>query len=421
MPVSGPGSRPLPNLGSTISATGPTAATPAAAPQATAPVTQGWAAPQAGAPAAPPQLAAADVQASLPNPVRQAMQASVDKLTGRLETTLNQDAMSIARGKTPVREGDPLSAQQQTDLQSAAQDFVKEMPIGAFAPDVAAAIQDQLKAAGIDTRDIASTKLGDLGGVGGDIAKGLIKDLKTDSPTAYYSLAATGAAAIGYTAWNDGSAKLSRLGVKPEVKQKFFDDKLEVNLKGDWQSHFKDFKASGSVTGKMNVGKDGQLSATVSGNSRTGFESATVSGHTKVGGNTDVSGSVTANAQGFQSATVSASTDLGATKLSGTATANAQGFSQGRLDLSYHSDDLKLSAYGTANANGLESAGGRVEYQPSDDFKLSAGVDHNFQTGRTTASAEADWKVRDNVDFALSAAHDSTGDSRVGVGVRISF
>jgi hypothetical protein len=341
----------------------------------------------------PPPVSAGDVQASLPNPVRKAMQASVDRLTSRIETTLNQDAMSIASGKRPVREGDPLSDAQQQALQAAGQDFVKELPIGALAPDVAAAVQQRLQDAGLDVRDIASTKLGDLGQIGGDIAKDLIKDLKQDSPTAYYSLAATAAAAIGYVAWKDGSAKLNSLGIKPELKQEFFDDKLEVKLKGDWQAQFKDFKATASVGTNLNPGDAGRLSASVTGNSQTGFESANV-GYTLDRPNFNLSANAAFDTNGLERANVSGG---------------------------YHTDTLAVSATATANASGLESAGGRVAWNPNPDFNLSAGVDHNFQTGRTTADAEARWKVRDNVDFALSASADSTGESRVGAGVTIHF
>ena len=69
----------------------------------------------------------------------------------------------------------------------------------------------------------------------------------------------------------------------------------------------------------------------------------------------------------------------------------------------------------------MESVGGSVVYRPNDNLTLSAGVNHNFQTDHTTASAEAAWKVNKDVDFALSASHDSQGDSRIGAGVRIRF
>jgi hypothetical protein len=208
--------------------------------------------------------------------------------------------------------------------------------------------------------------LGDLGSIGGDIAKDLVKDLKRESPAAYYGLAGGLAVAAGVVAWKDGSAKLASLGIKPEVKQKFFDDKLEVKLRGDWEAHFKNFKATATVTGHHDFGSAGRVSGSVTANSQTGFESA-------------------------------------------------------RVQYDFDRPNLNLSAYATANTNGMESVGGSVVYRHSDDFRLSAGVNHNFQTDHTTATAEAAWKVRENVDFALSASHDSRGESRVGAGLRIRF
>ena len=308
----------------------------------------------------------ADMRASMPNPVRAQLEAALSTYTTRVETTLNHDAMSMARGKTPVREGDALTPQQQTELKNASTDFLKSVPIGALSPELAAGIQAKLQTAGIDTRDIASTKLGDLGNIGGDIAKDLIKDLKQSSPTAYYSLAAGLAAAAGVVAWSGGSAKLSSLGIKPEVKQKFFDDKLEVKLGANWDAHFKNFKATGTVTGKIDMGEAGRLTGSVTANSVTGFDNA-------------------------------------------------------RLQYDLNRPNLNLSAYATANRSGMESVGGSVVYRPNDNLTLSAGVNHNFQTDHTTASAEAAWKVNKDVDFALSASHDSQGDSRIGAGVRIRF
>jgi hypothetical protein len=109
-------------------------------------------------------------------------------------------------------------------------------------------------------------------------------------------------------------------------------------------------------------------------------------------------------------------------RLTGSVTANsATGFDNARVQYDLNRPNLNLSAYATANRNGLESVGGNVNYRPTDNLNLSAGVNHNFQTDRTTATAEAAWKVRENVDFALSASHDSAGDSRIGAGVRIRF
>lgn len=308
----------------------------------------------------------ADIRASMPNPVRAQLEASLATYTSRIETTLGHDAMSMARGRAPVREGDALTPQQQTELQNASTDLLKSIPIGALSPEIAAGIEGKLKDAGINTRDIASTKLGDLGNIGGDIAKDLVKDLKQASPTAYYSLAGGLAAAAGVVAWQGGSAKLASLGIKPEVKTKLFDDKLELKLGGDWDAHFKNFKATATVTGKLDLGDAGRLTGSVTANSASGLDSA-------------------------------------------------------RLQYDLNRPNLNLSAYGTVNHSGMESVGGSVVYRPNDNLTLSAGVNHNFQTDRTTANAEAAWKVNKDVDFALSASHDSQGDSRIGAGVRIHF
>lgn len=360
---------------STPVTTGPTNAEAPRQPQPTTPATTqpaGWNA-NGGQPRRaldlslpPPPVSNADVRASMPNPVRAQLEAALSAYNTRLEQALNHDAMSMARGRTPVREGDALTTAQQDELRNASTDFLKSVPIGALSPELAASVTAKLQAAGINTRDIASTKLGDLGRIGGDIAKDLVKDLRSNSPAVFYGLAAGLAAAAGVVAYTQGSSKLASLGIKPEVKAGFFDDQLEVKLRGDWDKHFTNFRASGTVTGRVDLGDHGRLSASVTANSTDGFDNA-------------------------------------------------------RLQYDLNRPDLNLSAYTTVNRNGLETVGGNVTWRPNDDFSLSGGVNHNFQTNHTTATAEAAWRVRDNVDFALSASHDSRGDSRIGAGVRIRF
>lgn len=331
--------------------------------------------------------------ATVPSPVQQQVFSAVDRFTAKVQAQLHHDALSLARGQKPVREGDELSAAQQQALTSATTDLVKDIPIGALSPEVAASVQQQLKDAGVEVRDIASTRLGDLGAVGGDIAKSLVKNLKASSPTAYYSLAAGLAAAAGYTAWNGGSKKLSQLGIKPEYKQQFFDDQLSVKLGADWQSHFKDFGVSGTVEGKVKLGEGGLLTGSVSANSHTGFDQAAV---------------------GYQ-------VSREHWNLSTNAAFDKSGFGSARVDTSYHDDQLTANAYATANKHGLETVGGRFTYNPSKDFSLSGGVEHNFQTDRTTANAEAAWKLSKDVDLAVSGRVDDRGESQVGVGVAIHF
>lgn len=300
------------------------------------------------------------------NPVQAAMNQAIDRYTTRVQTNLHHDAMSLARGEQPFRAGDSLTAAQQDELKKASVDFVKDIPIGALSPELAAAVQSKLKAANIDVRDIASTKLGDLGDIGGDIAKDLVKDLKSDNPAVFYGLAAGAAAAAGYVAWTNGSAGLSKLGIKPEIKQNFFDGQLSVKLGADWQSHFKDFKATATVAGNVSLGDYGRLTGSVTANSATGIDRATV------------------------------------------------GYDITR-------PNWNLSANAAFNAQGLESVSGRANYQVNDNLRLSAGIDHNFQTSTTSAYGEAAWKVNNNTDFALSARRNSDGSSYVGAGLNIRF
>ena len=326
----------------------------------------------------PATVVGAATPAEAPTPAQLALMRAVDKYTGRVQGTLNHDALSLARGKKPVREGDELSEEQRAALNQATQDLVKDLPLGALSPELAAAAQKRLEDAGIEVRDIA---------------KDLVKDLKAKSPGAYYSIAGTLAAYAGYVAWNDGSAKLQSLGIKPETKHEFFDKSLQVKLKGEWGAHFQDFNLRTHTEGRLDLGENGKLTASVDVSTRSGFEKATV-GYQLTKPNWNLSANASFNHDGFESA---------------------------RVDGRVHGATFNGSAYATANGAGLETVGGSLSYRPTDTFALSGGVNHNFQSGRTTASAEATWKVSKNVDFALSASGDSAGESRVGAGVQIRF
>jgi hypothetical protein len=372
MGISGPSS-----LTPTAPLSGPRPATDVAAPDEAPEVggvtADGW---KAGAGAGAPRQVdagltpraptAQELAATRPDPGRKASQAAVDRFSARVEQTLNHDAMSVARGRTPVREGDPLTAEQQRQLTDASVDLVKQMPLGTLSPQLATGLQAALDAHHLQLKgDLASTRLGDLGQAGGDIAKDLVQNLRQDSPTAFYSLAAGAAAAIGYEAYAGGTPKLARLGIKPEAGTSLFGNHLELKVGAEWGAHFSQLAATGTLKANVAVG-GGTLSGSVTGGTRTGLEGA-------------------------------------------------------RVQYDRSTEAFNLSGHVTANARGLETAGGSASYRPNEDFSLSVAAERNFQTGRTTAQAEAAWKVDRNVDFALSASHDSAGDSRVGVGVRVGF
>ena len=378
MPVNGPvGPRPSGSTTAPVAAT-PETPLPVAKPLPIA--AQGWKPAVTAGPSTPRTASgfasgpARPLNLSLPqnyspplsNPVQLAMNSAIDRYTTRVQGELNHDAMSLARGEHPFRNGDTLSTGQQDALKKASVDFIKDIPIGALSPQMAALVQQKLQDANIQVRDVASTKLGDLGDIGGDIAKDLLKDLKSDSPGVFYGLAAGAAAAAGYVAWSKGSEGLKDLGIKPEVKQSFFDDHLSVKLGADWQSHFKDFRATATVAGNVSLGDFGRLNASVTANSRTGIDNASI------------------------------------------------GYNIDR-------PNWNLSATAGFNSQGLETVSGRANYNVNENLRLSAGIDRNFQTNTTTGFAEASWKVNRDVDLALSARRDANGSSYVGVGAVIHF
>ncbi|MBM4379740.1 MAG: hypothetical protein FJ086_10635, partial [Deltaproteobacteria bacterium] len=55
------------------------------------------------------------------------VKTALDALDGRVRTLLHHDALSLARGHTPVREGDPLTPEQQDALEEAAKDFFLDL------------------------------------------------------------------------------------------------------------------------------------------------------------------------------------------------------------------------------------------------------------------------------------------------------
>ncbi len=316
-----------------------------------------------------PDLGGVPAPAQPANAYQGQVAKAVDKLTQSLDDTLKLDpsAMDLAKGVRPWQNGDPLSADQQNKLQSATADFFKSIPIGALSPQLAQEVESSLKGAGLPVDGLADKSLDQLGSVGSDIARSLASKLKQQSPAAYYGLAAAGAAVVGYEAYAGGSDALKKLGVKPEVSKGFFDDQLKLKLGATWDPHFQNVDGNATLSTHVKLNDDWRLSGSATYDVRKGFEGAT-----------------------------------------------------GGVQYDNH-DNLTGSANVTLDSRGLESVNGTVTYRPSDDLRLSASVTHDFRTDRTTATAEADWQVRKNVDFALSGSYDSQGNSQVGAGLKISF
>ena len=289
------------------------------------------------------------------------VRTALDALDGRVRVALNHDALSLARGLQPVRGGEMLTAAQQDALESAAKDFFLELPIAALNPAVAEAIAGQLQGVDLGGRDLQSLSLKDLGRVGRDLAKNWARELRDEKPAAYYGMMVGIYAGVGYAYGSEG---LERLGIKPEFKVKLFGDKLALKVRGQWEDQFRDATFTGALSSRFDLGNG----STVSGEAR--FD------------NTGLAG--------------------------------------GTVRYDYGRPDLNLSANADFDHRGVTAVGGNVTYR-RDDLTLSAGARYDVRDDRLTANAEATWKVRENVDFALSASHDNRGETRVGAGLRIIF
>ncbi len=311
-------------------------------------------------------------RAALSPAARKAMSAAIDAYTARLEALVLPSAMTFARG-APEKLSGGLTADQETQFRAATTDFIEHVPLSVFSPEIAARVQKSLEREGVKVPDLQLTQVGQLGSVARRIARDLAKDylseLKRDSPAAYYGLAASAAAAIGYVAWEKGSARLGELGIKPEVHKSFFNSKLEVRVGAEWLAHFEQTKLTATVVGRTPLGKEGRagsLVASVTGNSRTGFEN-------------------------------------------------------GRLDYAFTRPALSGAAYVTLNSSGVELVGASVTSVPNANLNLTARAEHNLVNGHTTATAEVAWEASKGVEVAASATTDSNHQTRVGVGVKVKF
>lgn len=178
----------------------------------------------------------------------------LDKLYNTLRTTLNHDAESLARGEMPVRAGDELSETQRETIRDATVEMLKEMPIGALSPRATESLKKILDKHDIDTTNLDTKTIGDLGDVGKELAETLIKDLKTDNPAAFYGIAAAAAAAVGTYGYLEGSEKLREMGLKPEFTTHLFDKSLEVKAEADWGKKFSDPNLRLNTRGTTSLG-----------------------------------------------------------------------------------------------------------------------------------------------------------------------
>lgn len=314
-----------------------------------------------------------------PTPAQLAVQGACDQFTTQLQTLLHHDRASLAQGLVPTRAGEPLSADQQAQLDAAGLDFLKSLPLGAFAPQTAARLQDAAQAAGLAPGDVATTRLGDLGALGNTLANGLLQQASVDSPEAAYGLAAGLAAAAGYVGWTKGSEGLTALGIKPEVQRDFFDGALTAKLGGEFGARFAQAKVTGTLSAQKTWANGAQVSGSVTGNTRTGFDAA----------------------QGSYALT------RGAWSVGAQGKVAADGTRDASLTAGYQGQQAGATVTAQRTADGLQTVKLAATAKPSDTVDLGATVERNVPQGLVSSTASLEARGTDGQKVTAFLAGDS--------------
>jgi hypothetical protein len=303
-------------------------------------------------------------------------QLAFDNLNAAISRIQLADLAGFSSQRLPLGADSELSLDAQRQVERALGDFVKQLPVGSLSPSLVDVIRDRMIARGLSTENLEARPLKDLGSIGGDIAKSIVNDFRHEKPAAFYSLAAAGAAALGTWAYLDGSHVLTSVGIKPEVKLKFLNDHVAARAKVEWQAKLSNPTVSVGVTSTFPVGAlTGQVAADVVARGPT-FGDLQVNGF----------------------------------RLSSSL--------QGQLN-NGASIGLSSSTVFTGNG-GVKSVSVAGSYVNA-PWTASAAATYFAQDHRTVGSLSVGYQPRKDVDVFLQGSHDSAGDSRIGVGVRLRF
>jgi hypothetical protein len=296
--------------------------------------------------------------------------AAFDTFTARLTQILRQDAGSLAWGQQPVLAGQPLSAAQQGQVEDALKDLITQMPVGAFGDHVEHALEGVFAVVGHDA-DLSQVRLADLGDVGGDAAKAILKQLKAEHRGAYNAMvgvAAAGALAIGYA---QGTDALRDLGIRPELSTRVFDGaRLRLGL--DAGPRFSN--------PALHVG---------------------LSGQTQLDNGTVLRGALQTRLSG---------SGVGETRLGGSmaTTSGFQASGEVRFDGSFQPIDTRLSAT-----------------QQFDRWNVGAEARYNFQNDTFSSTLSAgrtfDLYQKNDLDLQIRGSFDNQGNHHIGVGATFRF
>jgi hypothetical protein len=175
----------------------------------------------------------------------------------RVDQALDRDAVSLANGESPVMPGDSLTQGQQNRLMDALSDLISDMPLGSLSEKVSGPIISFLDANGVDTENIETMRLDDLGKPGGDALQNLLEDWRDDNPASFWTVAGAAGTAVATYGYLQGSDALEDIGIKPEVSASLFGE-AGIEVEGEWGPKFQD--GSVSVLGTYDLG-DHELGA----------------------------------------------------------------------------------------------------------------------------------------------------------------
>ncbi len=414
---------------------------------------------------------------------QQKMEKAIGDFSGTIERILHHDIDSLARGQRPVLDASQLTDTQREQLQSATKDFLQQIPVGALSPTATKELKGLLQEQGLSTKNIETKTLKELGKVGQKLAKKWAKDLKHDSPLAYYGLAAAAGAAIGTYGYLQGSEGLKKLGIKPKFKTKLFDDKVQLQAEAMWDKHFKNFGVQGDVSGRHDY-KNFQLQLHAHFNTRDseknnaslslrrGSDEAYVQASSQLQagkvseyslrahkdfGNTEHLGHVTLDTQ----ATYDSSFDFSSGNVNVASTYNHGstsldlGFGQNyepstlKINSSYQEGNFSINASAERNLqNHATTAQVSTTYRDNnvgvsttverdfhdhqtsvavsgdyhtDNLTFSGSLSHNFDNDVTTAQVSATYTHDQNLEFGLNASYDEQNHAKVTAGFKWRF
>jgi hypothetical protein len=399
--------------------------------------------------------------------------AATDKYHKALENVLTGGrtrgmalASEASGGQSAIKSADKLAGADLETMKEATQAYVMEMPIGALSAKAQGKISDALSGTKLSIKDVGNKSLNDLkkelGNKAKKIGKDVAREFKSDKPAAFYGLAVTGAAAAGVYGYKKGSAAMKKLGIKPEYKQGFFDNKVMANAKASWEADMKNPELAAGVNTKLKTSEHGRLAfgakAKVGGEDLKSLDfkggSANLSySHglgdkrslaASVNATFDTDGKITSGRSDLKYSSDAFKLGLGAKhgqdmaplgydikgnfKLSPNTSANTNlnfnekfDFTKGSAGLSTKiNTHHRLSLNTNFNDTSVKDLSAKYAYK-KDNWNVSAGAKHDFINHKTTANLSAGVELRDNVSIGVIGSTDGASDHRIGAGVSIKF